>query len=56
MAEVRKKIVKDTYNTAKIKKKEKNETKKEIKRVDKKAEKKQRKKVYLLNFVFFVMV
>lgn len=53
MAEVRKKIVKDTYNTSKIKKKEKNETKKEIKRVDKKAEKETEKKSLLVKFRIF---
>lgn len=53
MAEVRKRIVEDTYNTSSIKVKEKKEKKKETKKVEKKVEKDTAKKSLFVRFRIF---
>ena len=53
MAEVRKKIVEDTYNTSSIKVKEKKEVKNEINRINKKDNKDTNKKSLFVKFRIF---
>ena len=53
MAEVRKKIVEDTYNTSSIKVKEKKEVKKEINKINKKDNKDTNKKSLFVKFRIF---
>lgn len=53
MAEVRKRIVEDTYNTSSIKVKEKKAKKKETKKVEKKVEKDTGKKSLFVRFRIF---
>ena len=53
MAEVRKKIVEDTYNTSNIKVKAKKTKKEETKKVEKKIEKETEKKNLLVKFRIF---
>ena len=53
MAEVRKKIVEDTYNTSSIKVKEKKEVKKDINKINKKDNKDTNKKSLFVKFRIF---
>ena len=53
MAEVRKKVVEDTYNTSSIKVKEKKEVKKDINKINKKDNKDTNKKSLFVKFRIF---